>query len=69
MLDSVSFGEESERSRGEYVVCYPSPSDNLWSVAKRYGTTVATLIATNKLTPTATPDGKETLAGVHYLIV
>ncbi len=69
MLDSVSFGEESQRDRGEYVICYPTPDDNLWSIAKKYSTTVASLTATNKLTTTATPDAKETLKGVHYLIV
>ena len=69
MLDNVSFGEEKEKSRGEYVVCYPSPSDSLWSVAKRYTTTVSALARANKLTATDTPDAKETLAGARYLII
>jgi len=69
MLDSVSFGEESERTRGEYVICYPSRSDTLWSVAKRYGRTVASLAKTNKLQSTDTPDASATLEGVHFLVV
>lgn len=69
MLDSVSFGEEKEKSRGEYVVCYPSHDDNLWSIAKRYSTTVSAITLTNKLTPAPIPDAKDTLSGVHYLIV
>ncbi len=69
MLDGVSFGEESERSCGEYVICYPSRTDDLWSIAKRYGRTVSALVGANKLTPTDTPDAKETLDGVKYLVV
>ena len=69
MLDNVSFGEEREKSRGEYVVCYPAPGDDLWSVAKKYATTTAAILQRNNLTPTDTPDSKETLTGVHYLIV
>ena len=69
MLDSISFGEEGERARGEYVICYPSRSDTLWSVAKRYGKTVASLSKTNKLKATDTPDAPSTLDGVHFLVV
>ena len=69
MLDNASFGEEKEKSRGEYVVCYPSREDSLWSVAKRYSTTVHALSHANKLTPTDTPDSKETLHGTRYLII
>lgn len=69
MLDNVSFGEEKERSRGEYVVCYPSRDDSLWSVAKRYTTTVSALAHANKLTTTDTPDSKDTLGDVRYLII
>ncbi len=49
MLDGVEFGEETEQRRGEYVICYPSPTDSLWSVAKRYNKTVASLAEANKL--------------------
>ncbi len=69
MLDSVSFGEESERARGEYVICYPSRTDDLWSIAKRYGTTVDALIGANKLTAADTPDDKKILDGVKFLVV
>ena len=69
MLDSVSFGDECQRSRGEYVVCYPAANDNLWSIAKKYGTTTAALAATNKLSVTNAPDSTDTLSGIHYLIV
>ena len=69
MLESVSFGDEIEKRRGEYVICYPTAQDSLWSVAKKYSTTVSRLASTNKLTPSDTPDGVETLNGVRYLVV
>ena len=69
MLDSVSFGEETERGRGEYIICYPSRTDSLWSVAKRYGKTVRALTLANNLNVTETPDSADTLEGVHFLIV
>lgn len=69
MLDSISFLEESERARGEYVICYPSRTDSLWSVAKRYGRTVRSLCQTNKLKSVDTPDATSTLEGVHFLVV
>ncbi len=69
MLDNVSFFEESERARGEYVICYPSRSDSVWSVAKKYGRTVNALCETNKLKISDAPDSKATLDGVHFLVV
>lgn len=69
MLDSVSFGEESRQGRGEYVICYPSKDDSVWSIAKRYGKTVKALSETNRLGETDTPDSRETLNGVHFLVV
>lgn len=69
MLDSVSFGEESESRGGEYIIYYPSKTDSLWSVAKRYGKTVRALTLANKLTVMETPDSVDTLDGVHFLVV
>lgn len=69
MLDSVSFGDEIESSRGEYVICYPSRSDSLWSVAKRYGRAVSSLGRQNKIKVAESSDSASTLEGVHFLIV
>jgi hypothetical protein len=69
MLDSVCFGEENESARGEYIICYPSKSDSIWSVAKKYGKTVNSLARQNKLKGIETPDSRATLDGVHFLIV
>jgi hypothetical protein len=69
ILDSVSFGEEIGRSRGEYTICYPERDESLWSVAKRYGTPIKNVISANKLSDTANLDGKESLSGVKYLMI
>ena len=68
MLDGVEFKREVVRRRGEYVVCFPSPDDTLWSVAKRYHAPMAMLTVANDL-PSAEPDDKNTLDGIGYLIV
>ena len=66
MLDGVEFGDEVEVRRGEYVICYPSSTDTLWSVAKRYGKTVSSLASANKLSQN---DAEMGLTEVDFLIV
>jgi hypothetical protein len=68
-LSDVGFGEEVTRRRGEYVICFPAPSDTAWSVAKRYHAPMAALTAANNLPTGVQPDGTESLEGVGYLIV
>ncbi len=60
--------DRTARHRGEYVICFPAPTDTLWSVAKRYHAPMATLAAANNL-PAAPADSPESLEGVGYLIV
>ena len=69
MLDSVSFGDVRERSGGDCIVFYPSSTDSIWDVAKKYSTTVAELVETNKLTVSQSPDDTSTLDGIKYLII
>ena len=57
------------RRRGEYVICFPAPTDTVWSVAKRYHAPMAGLTAANNLPAGVKADGKESLEGVGYLIV
>lgn len=68
-LAGVSFGSEVPRRRGEYVICFPSSSDTLWSVAKRYHAPLTALAAANELPSSASPDSSDSLSGVGYLIV
>jgi len=67
-LTDMTEGEEVTRGRGEYVICFPSPHDSVWSVAKRYHAPLAVLGAANNLQP-APADAPESLDGVNYLIV
>lgn len=69
MLNSVSFGDVRERSGGDCIVFYPSSTDSIWDVAKKYSTTVAELVETNKLTVSQSPDDTGTLDGIKYLII
>ena len=68
-VSEADFGEEVTHRRGEYVICFPAPTDTLWSVAKRDHAPMAALTAVNNL-PTGVPcHSTESLEGVGYLIV
>ena len=68
-LTEFTPGGEISRRRGEYVVCFPAPTDTVWSVAKRYHAPMAALTAANNLPAGSKADEKESLEGVKYLIV
>lgn len=68
-LSDVDWGEEVTRRRGEYVICFPAPTDTVWSVAKRYHAPMAALTAANNLLAGRQADTRESLEGVGYLIV
>jgi hypothetical protein len=68
LVEALS-GEEVTRRRGEYVICFPAPTDTVWTVAKRYHAPMAALTAANNLPAGIRPDGAESLEGVGYLIV
>ena len=69
MLDSVSFGDEISRSKGDFVICYPAKDDSVWSVAKRYGTPLKRVIENNGLSLDMASDSADSLNGVHHLTV
>lgn len=68
-LSDVTFGDEVTRRRGEYIICFPSPTDTVWTVAKRYHAPMAALTAANNLPAGTDSDGAPSLEGVGYLIV
>lgn len=69
MISEAKFGEKVGRSASVYTVCYPSPDDSLWSVAKRYHRPVSAIADINGLGGAASADSTESLAGVTYLLV
>ena len=68
-LSDVGYGGEVTRRRGEYVICFPAPTDTLWSVAKRYHAPMAGLTAANNLAVGESANSPDSLEGVGYLIV
>ena len=68
-LADATFEGEVTRRRGEYVICFPAPTDTLWTVAKRYHAPLAALAAANNLPAGEDVNGTEILADVGYLIV
>ena len=68
-LTELTLANEITHRRGEYVICFPSPADTVWSVAKRYHAPLAALAAANNLPAGVKADGKESLEGIGYLIV
>ncbi len=69
ILSDAVFGDEIQRSRGEFVVCYPANDDTLWSVAKRYGAHIDSLRENNKLPDAENSDSERSLEGIEYLII
>lgn len=68
-LESVSFGDELCVDKSEYVICYPSRDDSLWSVAKRYGAHLERLATANQLDRESAPDSHNSIDGVNYLVI
>ncbi len=69
VLRSVRFGEAADRAGGAFTVCYPAPDDSLWSVAKRYATSLSAVRNANDLDADAPADAPESIEGCKYLIV
>ena len=69
ILSNAAFGDEIGSSRGEIVVCYPSNSDSLWSVAKRYGVELQRLRDVNGIDGDIAPDAIESLESVNFLVI
>ncbi len=69
VLRSVRFGDAADRSGGAFTVCYPSDRDSLWSVAKRYATSLSAVRNANDLDTDAPADDPVSIEGCKYLIV
>lgn len=69
MLSEAKFGDAISRTGAVYTICYPSREDTLWSVAKRYHRSVASVSDINSLAGSPAADAPDSLAGVNYLLV
>lgn len=72
-LTALHFGELVKKEGGKITVYYPSGSDSIWSVGKRYNVSVEKLSEDNKLSLNSRADlrldSRESLAGAHHLII
>lgn len=60
-LSEITFGEVTKKARGEIVLCYPAPDEDLWSIAKRYGVRRADIMQKNSLSDEASGASKKFL--------
>lgn len=71
-LSACNIGDKCQKLDGECTVCFPAPTDTLWSVAKRYHKPLTHLTGINTLpsqAQAAAADSTASLAGVSYLLV
>ena len=68
-VDEVRVTGEAAPMDGTYLLCYPSSEDTLWSVAKRYRTSLRGLAASNDLSGAADPADVKSLEGVLFLMI
>lgn len=63
-IASAAADESKEilRDRSRYIICYPSPEDTVWSVAKRYRASPDALRSQNSLSD-------DSLSGKHCIII
>lgn len=69
VLTEATMGEVIGSCGACYTVCYPSPEDTLWSVAKRYHRAVSDVAQMNPLSGSPAADAADSLEGVAYLLV
>ena len=72
-LTALHFGELVKRNNGNITVCFPSSSDSLWSVGKRYSISTDKVLEDNKISEVKDKkislDSKESLLGAHHLVI
>ena len=69
MLSGVGFGEIIGRNEGEYILCYPSPSDDLWSIAKRYCAPVEKIAEENGIRGDVPYDSIRSIEGANFILI
>ena len=69
MPERVTFGERLIPAKGEWVICYPSAGDSLWSVAKRYGVSAEELAERNGISDRNIPEWESAPLEVEFLMI
>ena len=68
-VSEVTVGETVPRTRGELLLCYPTPDDTLWSVGKRYAVSLDALHTANRLPSAPRADAPTSLGDARVLVV
>lgn len=68
-LSEIRAGNEIPRQGAACVICYPSPADTLWSVAKRYHAPLSDLLSKNSIADLPAADSPDSLSGIAFLVV
>ena len=71
-IESVSearFDAPHAVPRASYTLCYPSDSESLWSIAKRYHAPLRPLASLNNLPGSSDPASAGSLEGVRFLMI
>lgn len=65
----VHLEESCTKPTGSRTIYYPLPDETLWSVAKRYCSSVEQLALSNKLSGSLRADDPASLRGVHIMVI
>ncbi len=65
----VRMEQPCSKPTGSRTIYYPLPDETLWSVAKRYCSSVEQLATNNKLTSSLRADDPASLRGVHIMVI
>ena len=68
-VENAVLGDAIARNKSRYTVCYPSTSDTLWSVSKKYNASVEVTARSNGMDVNAESDAVGLTDGVKYMIV
>ena len=68
-LCRAEFSPNEKAQRSTYLACFPSKTDTLWSVAKRYGVPVSAISEKNSVPNAPNADSADSLRGVNYVLL
>ena len=68
-LSALRTGDAIPRQGAACVICYPTASDTLWSVARRYHAPLDSLLKKNRLADAPAADAPDSLADIPFLVI
>jgi hypothetical protein len=68
-ISEIKLGEPHSLSNASRTIYYPMPGESLWSVAKRYCSSVEQLCSNNRITTSLRADDPKSLLGMHTVVI